>query len=190
MLGRSYKSIVKCGASAGVNLLQRFLQFEEIVGEILIEIIFVIEVHDKDFVPGIARPHQIERSLIHLVPLLPHRSRIVDDDADRNRNVLVMERDDVLRLPIFKHGEGVAVECGDDVLLVVDYRGVQQDFVHVFSEDEDSLVIKVTILIVFLAGRSLRSRRRRGGRWWSSSGGRSTFGVVLRRRRLRPGQRE
>ncbi len=61
-----------------------------------------------------------------------------------------MERDDVLRLPVFKDSEGAPVECGDNVLLVVDHRGVQQDFVHVFAEDENSLVIEFLVLIVFL----------------------------------------
>ncbi len=54
MLGRGDDGIVEGSASAGVNFFQRFLQLEQVVGEILVEIIFVVEVHDEDFVLGIA----------------------------------------------------------------------------------------------------------------------------------------
>src|ERR1700686_4221362 len=91
-----------------------------------------------------------------------------------------MERDAVGRFPIYQHGEGIAIECGDDDMLVVDYSSPQQHFVHVFAEYEDSLVTETLILIVFLVGSGLRCRRRRGGRWWSSSGGRNRFGLVRR----------
>ena len=66
-----------------------------------------------------------------------------------------MERNDVLRLPVFEDRESAAVEGGDDVLLVVDHGGVQQNFVHIFAEDEDSLVVDVFVLAVFLVGVSL-----------------------------------
>jgi len=57
-----------------------------------------------------------------------------------------MERDDVLLLPILKHGEGAFVEVGDNVLFIVDHRGVQQDLVHVFAEDEDALIADWIVL--------------------------------------------
>ena len=67
-----------------------------------------------------------------------------------------MERDDVLRLPVFKDGEGVFVEVGDNVLFVVDYGGVQQHFVHVFAKDEDALIVELLVLDwTYLYGRVL-----------------------------------
>ena len=63
----------------------------------------------------------------------------------------MVKRDDVLRLAVFEHGERAAIQIGDDVLLVVDHRGMQQNFVHVFLEDEDSLLVQILVLIVFLA---------------------------------------
>ena len=57
------------GASARVNLFQRFLQLQQVVGEILVEIILVVKIHHEYFVVRIAGPHQVERGLVHLVPL-------------------------------------------------------------------------------------------------------------------------
>jgi len=70
-----------------------------------------------------------------------------------------MKRDDVLGLPVFEDSEGIAVKSGDDVLLVVDDGGVQQDFVYMFLEDEDSLVVYVLVLFVLLRLSLLRGRR-------------------------------
>src|SRR5580658_255373 len=77
-----------------------------------------------------------------------------------------MKRDDFLQLSVLINGEGIAVEVGDDVLLIVDHRGMQQHFVHVFAEDEDSLIF----------GWILLGRRRLAWRWgW----------LILRRHFLR-----
>ena len=140
MVGRSHNRVVKRGPSAGVDLFQRFFQFQQVVGEVLVKVVFVIEVHDEHFVAGIARPYQIEHRLVHLGTLLAHRTGVVDDDAHRHRDILVMERDDALLLPVLKHGECGAIQVGHNVLLVVDHRGMKQNFVHVFLEDEDALI--------------------------------------------------
>src|SRR5580700_1689805 len=99
-----------------------------------------------------------------------------------------MKRDDILRLSVFEHGKRVAVERIDNVLLVVDHRGVQQNFVHVLTKDENSLVIEIFVLTVLL-GLPLWWRRRHGSRWRRWRGRRRCRGLVilLRRGRLRPG---
>ncbi len=133
MFGRGHNRVIQRGTSARIDLFQRLFQLQQIVGEVLIEIVFVVEIHHEDFVLGIARPHQVQRRLIHLVPLLPHRPRVVDHDAHRDRDVLVVKRDDVLLLPVLKHRERAPVQIGDDVLLVVLHSGVQKNFVHILA---------------------------------------------------------
>src|SRR5450755_1258010 len=150
MLSRGNHGIVEGGASACVNLFQRFLQLQQVVGEILVELILVVKIHNESFVLRTAGQHQAKRGLIHIVPLLSHGARVVDDYANRDRNIFVMERDDVLRLPVFKHAERAAVQVRNDVLVVVDHRGVQQDFVDVFAENEDALVIEFLIFLIVL----------------------------------------
>src|SRR5437763_2557259 len=150
MIGGRDDRIIKCGTSAGINLFQRLFQLEKIIGEILIEIIFVVKVHHENFVLRIAGTHQIERGLIHFAALLLHRPRIIDEDAHRDRNVFLVKRNNVLRLAVFKHGKCAAVERSDDMLPVIDYRGVQKNFVDVFAKDEDALIVQVVVLIFVL----------------------------------------
>src|SRR5208282_1213866 len=45
-----------------------------------------------------------------------------------------------LSLTVFVNGEGLAIQIGDDMLLVVDHRRMQQNFVDVFLEDEDTFI--------------------------------------------------
>ncbi|HTC57165.1 MAG TPA: hypothetical protein VK706_12190 [Candidatus Sulfotelmatobacter sp.] len=45
---------------------------------------------------------------------------------------------DGLRFAIFEYGEGIAVKIGHNVLLIVYHRGVEQDFVDIFADDEGS----------------------------------------------------
>ena len=78
----------------------------------------------------------------------------------RDRDIYVMERDDVLWLPIFVNRECALIEIGNDVLMVVNDGGMQHDLVHVFFEDEDALVVELVFLITLL----VRGRRFVGGK--------------------------
>ena len=75
MFGRSHDRVIKSRAAAGINLVQRLLELQQVVGEILVEILLVVEVHDKDFIFRIAGAHQIQRSLVHLLPASRASSR-------------------------------------------------------------------------------------------------------------------
>src|SRR5436305_3319420 len=92
-----------------------------------------------------------------------------------------MKRNDGLRLPIFINGKSAAVQVRDQMILVVLYRRVQQHFVDIVLEYEDSLVVGILLLTsrLGLRGRVLARCRIRGFRL---AGGR-------RRRRLRRQQK-
>ena len=71
--------------------------------------------------------------------------------------------------------------------MVVNDGRMQHDLVHVFSEDEDALVIDLVLLIILLVPRALDSRRGRlegAGFAWS----RSDAGVLRCGRSNRPGE--
>jgi len=140
MVGRSHNGLVKRGSSVSVNLFQRLFHLQQVISEILIEIVLVVEVDDTDFVFGIARTYQVERGLVHFVAFFAHRPGIVDHNGHRDRNVFVVKRDDGLRLPILEYGECVLVEVGNDALVVVDDRGMEQDFVDILANDEVATV--------------------------------------------------
>ena len=64
----------------------------------------------------------------------------------------MVERNDVLRLPVLKHSECGAVEVCDDVLLVVNDSSMQHDFVDVFAEHKNALAVRRLALIIFVLG--------------------------------------
>ena len=175
MVGRGHNRVIQSCAAAGIDLLQRLFELQQVIGEILIEILLVVEVHHKHFVLGIAGAHQIQRSLVHLGALLAHGAGIINEDAHGDRNVDVVKGNDVLRLAIFVNRERTFVESGNDVLMIVNDGGMQHDLVHVFFEDEDALVIELVVLIILLV-----RARFVGGGW-----GRGFR--LIRRRRLRCG---
>ena len=51
------------------------------------------------------------------------------------------ERNNVLWFSIFEHGERLSVKIGHNTLLVVDHRGVDQDFVDILANDEGSGIV-------------------------------------------------
>ena len=51
------------------------------------------------------------------------------------------ERNDALRLAVFKDGEGTSVQVGHNVIFTVDHRGMEHDLVHVFADDEGSIIL-------------------------------------------------
>ena len=64
-----------------------------------------------------------------------------------------MERNDALRFPVFEDGKGIAVEGGDDALLVVDHGGVKHDLVNVFTKDVNALIVELFLVFFVLLGR-------------------------------------
>src|SRR5213080_508955 len=152
MVGRGDQRVVKRRAAAGFNFLQAFLQFLDVTGVILVQVVLVIEIDDKNLVIFIAGANQIECSLVYTVALFAHRSGIVDHDSQGDRDVLVPERSDGLRLAVLQNCEGALVEVRDHVLLVINHGGVEHDLLRARVKDEAT-----ALRTGFLA---------RGG-WWS-----------------------
>jgi hypothetical protein len=85
----------------------------------------------------------------------------------------MVEGDDVLRLAVLEHCEGIAFQVGDDVLFVIDHRGVEHDLVDVLAKHKNALVGSLALIIFILgSGRGLFVAGR--------------LALILRRRFLRP----
>ena len=136
MIGRSCDRIVKRRPAARVDLLQRLAHLAQVGREVLIEIVLIIEVDDEHLILCVTRLHKIDGRLVHLIPLFPHRPRIVDHDPHGYRNILTPERNNGLRPPVLKHREGLFVEVRHQALLVIHHGGMQHHFLHPLRKDE------------------------------------------------------
>ena len=133
-----YYGVIERGASSGFDLFQARSQLVDARGEILIEVVFVVEINYADLVIGIGSAHQIERRGVYLFALFAHRSGVINDDTHGDRDVLVAKRRDGLLMSVFKDIEVAFVEVGYDVLLVVDDGGVQDYLFDLLFEYEDA----------------------------------------------------
>src|SRR5437899_8226268 len=176
MVGRGDQRVVKRRAAAGFNFLQAFLQFLDVTGVILVQVVLVIEIDDKNLVIFIAGANQIECSLVYTVALFAHRSGIVDHDSQGDRDVLVPERSDGLRLAVLQNCEGALVEVRDHVLLVINHGGVEHDLLRARVKDEAT-----ALRTGFLARGGWWSLRRLSRAWLRRSR-LSRTGLRLRRR--------
>src|SRR5437899_6640321 len=176
MVGGGNQRVVKRGAAAGFNFLQAFLQFLDVTGVILIEVILIVKVNDENLVIFIAGANQIECGLVHTVAFFAHRSGIIDDDSQGDRDVLVPERSDGLRLAVLQNCEGALVEVRDHVLLVINHGGVEHDLLRARVKDE------ATALRTGFLARGGWWSLRRVSRAWLRRSRLSRTGLRLRRR--------
>src|SRR5882724_5140912 len=176
MVGRGDQRVVKRRAAAGFNFLQAFLQFLDVTGVILVQVVLVIEIDDKNLVIFIAGANQIECSLVYTVALFAHRSGIIDDDSHGDRDVLVTDRSDGLGLAVLQNCVGALVEVRDNVLLVINHGGVEHDLLRARVKDEAT-----ALRTGFLARGGWWSLRRLSRAWLRRSR-LSRTGLRLRRR--------
>src|SRR5882724_12391577 len=176
MVGRGDQRVVKRRAAAGFNFLQAFLQFLDVTGVILVQVVLVIEIDDKNLVIFIAGANQLECGLVHTVARFAHRSGIIDDDSQGDRDVLVPERSDGLGLAVLQNCEGALVEVRDHVLLVINHGGVEHDLLRARVKDE------ATALGTGFLARGGWWSLRRLSRAWLRRSRLSRTGLRLRRR--------
>src|SRR3954469_6930396 len=134
VIGRGDDCVVQSSAAACLHVLQRSLELFDISGELLIEVILVVKIHHKNLIVGIAGSDQIQSRLVDGVALLSHRSGVIDHNTNRNREIFLMEVSDFLRLVVLKYREVSLVEIIDQVIPVIDDRGVQRHFTRLSAE--------------------------------------------------------
>ena len=77
--------------------------------------------------------NQVQRALVHRRPLPVHRSRVVDHQRNRNRQIGVLKADDVLLDAVLKDLKVVLLQVLDQ-LVAVQHRAVQHHLFHVGAQ--------------------------------------------------------
>jgi hypothetical protein len=145
-------------AYACFHFFQLFAQLVNVVGEGLVEVVFVVEIDHQYLVLRVAGSDQIQGGLVDLVALFPHGTGIVDDNSHGYGNVFVPERRHLLGMIVLEDGESVAAEGCDEPVVLVHGSGMHHDFFHFLLENEDAAVLSGSLVLVL----GFRSRRRSG----------------------------
>lgn len=167
LVGGGDDGVVERGAAASLDVRESLAQLFDAGGEVLIDVGFVGKVDDEGFVLGIGGLNEIERGFVDGGTLLIHGAGVVDDDADGDRHVFMLEADEGLRLAVFEDAEVFFLEVVNDAALAVDDGDVECDLFDILLEEKtgagaDSLL--------------------RGGSWRRCGVGR-TNGIDVGRRR-------
>ena len=85
--------VVESRAAAGIDSFERFLEFRNAVGEILVEveIVVVVEIDDEGFVLGIAGLDESERGFVYASTLVAHAAAVINDQTHADGNVFALE---------------------------------------------------------------------------------------------------
>ena len=128
MIGRKVHGIIKGGLAAGVDVIERIDQIAYASREILLEVGRVVEVHDERLIIRIALADKRQRGAIHAFAFIPHAAAVVDDEADAQRDVFVLERLDCLLDLVFEDLKMVFRESVYGPALLVEHRNRQLHF--------------------------------------------------------------
>jgi len=133
VIERADDSVVESGAAARVDALKGFLQFRNVVGEVLVEVEVevIVEIDDESFVLGIAVLDESEGSLVDAGTLVAHAAAIVDDQAHTDGNIFALEDGELLLDLIFVDAEILLGEAVNEFAAVVENAGVKNDEVDV-----------------------------------------------------------
>ena len=116
---RRIDSVAHGGAAARIDARNSLFHFLDVAGQGDIQIRVVIEIDDEHLVLRVGSSHQIERSALHSLPFFPHAAAVVDDDAERNRNILAAEDLDGLLDAVFKDLERFLLKVGHQFAVLV-----------------------------------------------------------------------
>ena len=115
--------VVECGASAGGNSGNGFLELTCAVGERLsaedLEPDGIIEVDDEHLILRIAGMREGGNRGGYLGELGTHAAAVVYDEADGHGSVFLLEESEFLRAAVFEDGEVLQVQPGDDIAMCV-----------------------------------------------------------------------
>src|SRR5579883_3472476 len=122
------------------------LEFIEGGSEILVDKCLVRKIDDESFIFRIGSTDQVQGGRVHGSALVPHGTGIINDDAHRNRNVLVLKRRDGLGNTIFKDMKIVLGQIIHQPPVVVEHCGIQYHFIHIAAEGETTMLSMLQVL--------------------------------------------
>ena len=153
-VGGGDDGVVEGGAAGEAEVREAVLQAAEIGSEVLIEVSLIGEVDDEGLVAGIGGFDEVESGGGDGGALGAHGSRVIDEQADGDRGVLMLNGDDGLRDAVFGDLEVALVEAVDELALAVEDGAVQHDL---FGVD----LKRVRARGLLLRRMALRERRER-----------------------------
>ncbi len=146
------EGIVKTGAAASFNVLQRAGEEVHVAGEVLIEIVLVVEVDDADLVLRIAGLDQVEGGGVDAGTLAAHAAGVINDDAEGDGNIVAAKGRDALRMVVLEDLKGLAVKSADQMAVLIHHGGVQRDLLHIGAEGEDALLVLFGLVVMLRSG--------------------------------------
>src|SRR2546423_7576109 len=182
VISRGDNRVIERRTAARFYMFECGLQLLDVGSKFLIEIVLVVEIDNKNLVIGIARLHQIQRSLVNGITLLSHRAGIVDHNTDGNREIFLMEVSDLLRLIVLKDGEVSLVQIIDQVVSVIDNGRVQGHFAS-FRPEYEPTILTADRRLALISRPGWRVALRAMLLWWIAlARGRRSLSVLCLRR--------
>src|SRR4029077_18981692 len=143
--------------------LERFFQFRNAAGEILVEVevIVVVKIDDERFVLWIAPLDERERRFVHPRTLVAHAAAVINDEAHADGNVFAFEHRKFLLGLVFEHAKILQLQAVYKSSTVVDHRRMQHDEVDVLSDDCARLLLPRRGGLAVLGSEWILARRLR-----------------------------
>ena len=117
-------------------MCQTVAELVHVAREVLIDIGIVSKIYNKRFVFGVRSVNQIESGLVYRGPLLVHGTGVIDDQGDRDRDVLVLEAEKILSDIVFEDLEIFLFQILNEFAGAIEDGDVERDFLDVAAEDE------------------------------------------------------
>ena len=140
LVGGGDNGVVESGAAAGLDVSERAAEFGDAGGEILVEEGFVGEVDDEGLVLRIGGADQVESCGIDGGTLVAHGAGVIDEEADGDGDIGVVEGDDGLGDVVFPDLEVGFGEVLDEVAVLIDDGAGEEDFIDVAGEGIDAVL--------------------------------------------------
>jgi len=137
----SNESIVKGSTTSRLHALEGCSQLAYVLGIVLVEKGIFAEVDDEHAVFLLACLHQSQGCVVNFCALRQHGARVINQNAQGDGNTFLAEGGDLLQLAIFVHGKIVARQCGDQMILIIDDGGMQDDLFDFFLKDEAVVIV-------------------------------------------------
>jgi hypothetical protein len=133
VIERADDGVIQRSAAASVNAFERFLEFGDTAGEILVEVevVVVVEIDDERFVVRIGGLNESESGFVDARTLVAHGAAIVDHQAHADGNVFAFENGKFLFGFVFEDAEVFFLQAVNEFASVVENGGVENDEVDV-----------------------------------------------------------
>src|SRR6187399_3126861 len=136
MIDRQVNRVVHRGLQSRIQILQGIDKIAHASREILLKEGILLKRHDKGFVVGVALFNKGKSRAVNLVFLVSHAPAVIDNHTDAQRNVLMLEKGNVLDFIVFQNLEILLSESFNGIPGLVQSADMNFDEVHIDSNPE------------------------------------------------------